>query len=286
MRKHHIALVALVAVAAISLLILFARGRTEAVHRENALAHALQTKTLNVGYIIFPPAITKDPNTHELGGHFVLAVKDIAAQAGLEPVFIETDWKGFAAGLKSRRFDVSIAPTFVTVPRSLTVAFTDPLFYAGNGVVVGAGETRFTDIASFNRPDVTIAVTQGSAAHEFAERNLTRAQLRILPGADQLLALQEVVAGRADAGFANDHDTAKFVEQNPGRVKDLFADHPYNLTPVSWAVATDQPEMLSFLNNSLRALDAQGRLVEYEHSVGARWLHPVREYRLTGSSIK
>lgn len=284
MKKQHITLIVLAILALACLFVFFPRNGAVGPERENGLARVIDKKTINIAYIVFPPTITKDPNTQQLGGHFIRTAREIAAQAGLKPVFIETDWNGFAAGLNTRRFDISIAPTFVTIPRSMSVAFTDPLFYAGNGVIVRNGETRFTNIASFDRPEIAIAATQGSAAHEFIEKNFKRAKLRILPGADQFLPLQEVIAGRADAGFANAHDTANFVAKNPGKVRDLFKDDPYNLTPVSWAVASDQPEMLAFVNNALRALEAQGKLVEYERQAGARWLHPVREYRLTAGA--
>lgn len=247
--------------------------------RESAFEKVFSENKLNVGYIVFPPTITKDPNTKELGGHFIKTIREICSQAGIEPTFIETDWKGFSAGLKSRRFDISIAPTFITIPRSIAVSFTQPLFYAGNGAVVKKDDNRFTDIKDFDREDITIAVTQGSAAHEFALNNFKYANLHVLPGPNQLLTLQEVISGRSDAGFANSYDTQTFVEKNPGLVKDIFADEPYNLTPVSWAVSTDEPELLSFFNNALRTLETQGKLKKYERAAGAHWLHEVKEYR-------
>ncbi len=264
----------------ISVLYLFlSRDTIYAPNSENAFEKILSQKKIKVGYIVFPPTITKDPNTKELNGHFVQTIREICSQAGIEPEFIETDWKGFAAGLKSGRFDISIAPTFVTIPRSLSVSFSRPLFYAGNGVVVKKDDNRFIKIKDFNSEGITVAVTQGSAAHEFALNNLQHAKLHVLPGPDQLLTLQEVISGRADAGFANSYDTQTFVGKNPEIVKDIFADEPYNLTPVSWAVSIKEPELLSFFNNALSTLEAQGKLKEHERVAGAHWLHEVTQYR-------
>ncbi|MGN7613973.1 substrate-binding periplasmic protein, partial [Magnetococcales bacterium HHB-1] len=141
--------------------------------RQSAFERITDVKKINIGYIVFPPTITKNPNTGELDGHFVKTIKEICRQAGWKPNFIETDWKGFSAGLKSKRFDLSIAPTFVTVPRALSVAFTRPLFFAGNSAIVRKNETRFSDVdvMSLDRQGVTVSVTQGSAAHEFAKAN-------------------------------------------------------------------------------------------------------------------
>jgi polar amino acid transport system substrate-binding protein len=115
---------------------------------QSALDRIKATREINVGYIVFPPTVTKDLNTGQLAGHFVATMREIAKQAGWKVNFVETDWAGFPAALSSKRIDVSIAPTFVTIPRALTVAFTRPLFYAGNSAIVRADDTRFGDIYS------------------------------------------------------------------------------------------------------------------------------------------
>lgn len=256
------------------------RNDTGAPARESALAHTTQSKTLRVGYIVFPPTITKNPNTGDLSGHFVETVKEIARQAGWKTEFVETDWSAFAAGLNSGRFDLSIAPTFVTIPRALAVTFTRPLFFAGNSAVVRKDEKRFTDIASLDQDGVTISVTQGEAGHEYAKANFKRAKLRVLPGPDQSLTFQDVVSARSDAALGDAYVTAKFAAAHPSDVRDLFGSKPYNLTPVSWAVRTGEFELRGFINDALEALDSQGKLIEFEKAAGAHWLHLERSYVL------
>lgn len=251
--------------------------------RQNALAGIAETKTIRVGYIVFPPTVTKNPNTGELAGHFVQTVKEIARQAGWESQFIETDWSGFTAGLNSGRFDLCIAPTFITIPRALSVAFTRPLFFAGNSAIVRKDEKRFTDIASLDREGVTITVTQGEAGQEYAKANFKRAKLRVLPGPDQSLTFQDVVSGRSDAALGDAYVTANFAAAHPTDVRDQFASKPYNLTPVSWAVRAGEFELLSFINGALEALDSQGTLLEFENTAKAHWLHIERSYVLAPS---
>src|SRR5262245_4213429 len=108
--------------------------------RESAFSRIDKTKTLRVGYIVFPPCVTKDASTQKIGGHFTAAIEEIARSAGWNIEYVEADWATFPAGLSSGRFDVSISPTFVTVPRALAVSFTRPLFYAGNSAIVRVGE--------------------------------------------------------------------------------------------------------------------------------------------------
>lgn len=240
---------------------------------KNTFESIKDSKILRVGYIVFPPIVTKDVNSGELGGHFISTIKEIARQAEWHVEFVETDWTGFSAGLNSKRFDISIAPTFTTIPRLKSVAFTDPLLYAGNSAIVRANDARFSRVSDFNSKNITIAVTQGEAGHEYALSNLPNAKLIVHPGSDQLLTFQDVLTGRADVALGDAYVTAKFASNHEGKVKDLFSDNPYNLTPVSWAIRYGDEDLLSFLNNSISLLSIQGKLRQYEKESGANWLH-------------
>jgi ABC-type amino acid transport substrate-binding protein len=247
----------------------------------STLQKVIAANKIKVGYIVFPPTITKNTTTNQLDGHHVEAIKEIARVNKWEIEFIESDWATFTTGLNSQRFDVSIAPTFVTVPRALSVDFTRPLFYAGNSAVAKIGEKRFTSIASLDQPNVNIAVTQGEAGDEYAKANFKKAKVTSFSGSDQSAAFQAVASGRADIALGDAYATAKFTQANSQKVQDLFAKNPYNLTPVSWAVRKGDSEMLNFLNSSLDAFDYQGKLVDWERKAGANWLHLKKVWEFT-----
>jgi ABC-type amino acid transport substrate-binding protein len=236
---------------------------------------------VKIGYLVFPPAITKNQTSGEIGGHLIDTIKEIARLSKWTPEFVETDWAGFTTGLDSGRLDISVVPTFVTVPRALSIYFTKPLFFAGNSAIVRAGETKITTLASIDKPEIRIAVTQGEAGDEYAKANFKKAKITSFPGSDQSAAFQAVVAGRADIALGDAYATAQFAKANAAKVKDLFAANPYNLTPVSWAVKKGDDKLLNFLNSSIEALDYQGRLREFEQKAGANWLHPKKVLEFT-----
>jgi ABC-type amino acid transport substrate-binding protein len=246
--------------------------------KSNSFQRVSETKELRVGYIVFPPTVTKD-SQNNLGGHFVATIEEIARQAGWKVEYTEFTFSTFAAGLSTGRVDVSIAPTFVTVPRALNVSFTRALFYAGNSAIVKKGDARFTSIESIDRPEITVAVTEGEAGHEYAKANFKRAKIVTHTGSDQTLTFQDVLTGRADVALGDAYVTSLFAKQHPEEVTDLFANNPYNLTPVAWAVRRGDNDMLSFINASLEALDAQGKLLEFETAAGAHWIHYKREWQ-------
>jgi ABC-type amino acid transport substrate-binding protein len=208
-------------------------------------------------------------------------IKEIAKVNKWETEFIETDWAGFTAGLDSGRFDISVVPTFVTVPRALSVYFTKPMFFAGNSAIVRANETRFSNLASIDKAGITVAVTQGEAGDEYAKANFKNAKITSFTGGDQSLAFQAVASNRADIALGDAYVSGQFAKANAGKVKDLFANAPYNLTPVAWAVKKGDDKMLNFLNSSLESFDYQGRLLEWEKKAGANWLHIEKVWEFT-----
>lgn len=252
----------------------------EGTTTESALTQVIGNGNLKVGYLVFPPTITKDQSSGNLGGHLVKAIEEVARLNDWTIEFVETDWAAFTTGLDSQRFDLSIVPTFITVPRALSVYFTDPLFYAGNSAITREEETRFTDLESIDQTGVRVAVTQGEAGDEYASANFNNAEIIRFSGSDQSLAFQAVASERADIALGDAYVTSEFAEANP-QVKDLFADNPYNLTPVSWGIRKGDDEMLNFINSSLEVFERQGKLQDWEREAGANWLHVRRVLEFT-----
>jgi polar amino acid transport system substrate-binding protein len=249
------------------------RPNSEGQTTMNTLQKLLRTKELHVGYIILPPLIMKDPKTGQLTGHFVDMIEYIAKMAEFKVVYHEASWATFAGGLQSGQFDLSIAPTYATIPRAFAVAFTRPIIYVGNSAIVRRGETRFKSIEDFNRPDIVIAVTQGEQGHEYAKTNLPKATLKVISTSDQFLTFAEVSVGRADVALGDAWATKQYANTHP-EVIDLFADNPYNLTPVAWAVRYGDTDFLNFINTSISYMESIGKLAEFEKKYDAHWLHP------------
>lgn len=239
----------------------------------SALDKVKKEGVLHVGYIVYPPTVQRDPNLGKVSGHYIDTVEEIAKQLGVKVEFHETDWGTFMAGLATGKFDLCIGATYRTIARAKEVAFTRPLMYVGNSVIIAKGDSRFKSIMDFNRDDVTIAVTQGEQGHEFAKVYLPKAKLKVLSSADQSLAMSEVSAKRADAALGDSWACKQYAAVHP-EVKDLLADNPYNLTPVGWSMRYGDPGWLLFINTAIDALESTGKLREFEQKANAHWLHP------------
>lgn len=253
-------------------------GPSPAGPPEDSLARIQKEKVLRVGYVIYPPAVQKDPKTGKLSGHFVDAVEELGHLLDARIEYHEATWGTFAGGLETGQYDLSIAPTFRTVPRALAVAFTRPLFYVGNSAIARKGDTRFHSLGDLATPGLKIAVTQGEAGHEYAKAHLPNAQLIVLSAADQSLAFTEVSSGRADVALGDAWAVAQYAARQTN-VVDLFAAEPYNLTSVGWAVRPDDLRFLNFLNTALDFFDDTGQLARWERAYQAPWYHKATAWR-------
>jgi polar amino acid transport system substrate-binding protein len=222
---------------------------------------------LKIGYIPAPPGTIRDPMTNELSGFYVEGIREIARQMGVKPVFVETTWGNFVAGLQSGQFDMAIAGTFATVQRSMSVTFTKPIFYLGYGALVRVNDDRYKSLADVNSPGTRIAVVQGGAAEDYARRTFPKAQVITLATGNLTAGFIEVASGRADVSVEDGVTMDAFVARQPG-VKNLYSEKPYNFTPIAWSVRKGNMDLVGVLNTGIDVLQSSGRWDEIARAQG------------------
>jgi polar amino acid transport system substrate-binding protein len=244
--------------------------------RAQAVQEIVSRGELKIGYIPAPPGTIKDPISNELSGFYVEGIREIARQMGVKPVFVETTWGNFVAGLQSGQFDMAIAGTFATVQRSMSVTFTKPIFYLGYGALVRANDDRYKSLADVNSPGTRIAVVQGGAAEDYARRNFPQAQVITLATGNLTAGFVEVAAGRADVSVEDGVTMDAFVARQPG-VKNIYSEKPYNFTPIAWSVRKGNMDLVSVLNTGIDVLQTSGRWDEIARvqglSAGVRYIN-------------
>ncbi|HZS83516.1 MAG TPA: ABC transporter substrate-binding protein [Stellaceae bacterium] len=234
---------------------------------EGALDRILREKEFKIGYIPSPPSLIKDPKTGELSGFYIDALNLITQSIGVKPVYVETTWANFAAGLNSNQFDLSVAGTFATIQRAGAVEFTKPIAYLGYSAIAKKGETRFKSPADLNNPNIKIALIQGGASVEYAKENWPKAQLVLLSTGNLTAPFVEVSAGRADVGVEDAWQAHRYSLEHP-EVVDLFAGHPYNVLPIAWSVKRGNEDLLNFMNTAIDYLLTTGRWSKMSEKYG------------------
>jgi len=249
----------------VALALLFATSGSVAADG-GTLDKILKQREITVGYIPYD-VLTYRNEAGEITGFFPRLLEKIAGRMDIPPgdiSYVATSWSDFATGLNTGKYDFVIAGLFSTIPRTTSAAFTDPIFYLGNSAMVKAGDERFDDIDNvmeLDKEDYTIAVVSGEGSHEFVKQNFENAQIEVVDSSDLTAAPLQVTAGRADVAMSDHFVVQKFVAKQDG-VVDLFADSPYNMKPITWAVRHQDQELLTFLNNAIEYMASTGELQE------------------------
>lgn len=254
------------------------RGGGDASKPADTLGAIRSSKELHVGYFIFEPTVTEDPTTNKPKGVFVDMVESMAKSLDAKVVYHKVDLANFAAGLQSHQFDLSIGATFATPQRATAVLFTRPVFYAGYTGVIKKGQGGgFPNWQSLDRPNLRVAVKQGSAVDDFVRDNFKNAQIVRLTGPDLTLPLAAVSAGQADVGLMNQLTVFTYLREHP-ELEEILSKAPLAPTNFSWAVRPDDIRWLLFVNTSIEYMENTGETYRYESKYGIPLLHAKQEW--------
>jgi polar amino acid transport system substrate-binding protein len=161
----------------------------------------MSTKVLRVGFVQAVPWFDKDPVTGKWTGLCAEISKRMAADLGVRLEEVEVTFGNSIAALQAGRIDMM--PCLDANPqRAVAIDFTaEHVLWNSIALLVddGFAGTTWDDL---NKPDVSIAVTQGTGADDFITRRLPRANiLRFPTNAETVAALQSRRAGVAVSFF-------------------------------------------------------------------------------------
>lgn len=125
--------------------------------------------------------------------------KDLGTEFELRPM----DFAGIIPALQTGQVDVALAGITITDERKAAIDFSDGYYDSGNLLMV-ATDSPITGLDDMKGK--TIAVKTGTAAADWAEKNLPETTLRKFPNIDN--AYLELRTGNVDAAF---HDTPNIL---------------------------------------------------------------------------
>jgi ABC-type amino acid transport substrate-binding protein len=260
------------AIACFLLFILSTGVIQQAFAQETTFQKILRERKFNIGYVVLPPAVIKDPKTGDLSGHFIDSIKFICSEMKVEPILQETQFPTFIAGLQAKKYDLCILPGMKLISRAMAVDFTRPLFYMGDRFTQKKGDKRFNSLDDINKKGVRLAVLQGGGSFDYARLYFPNATLIPLPGPDLVNTLVQVSMGHADLGLG-DAVTAKKYEKTHPEVEPALGGRIINLTGCSWTVRKGDQDLLNFMNVAIDYITTSGKIEAWEKQYGAEWFH-------------
>lgn len=227
-----------------------------------AVEQILQRGVLRVGFSTFVPWAMQDKKGEFIGFEIDVA-RRLAKDMGVNVQFEPTQWSGIIPALLSGKFDIIIGGMGIQPQRGLKVNFSIPYEYSGMSIVADKSRASgYKTLADFNRPDVILALRQGTTAVEAAKKHMPKAQMRLFDQEAQ--TIQEVLNGRAHAVVASDPFPAFQALKYPDKLILPLAE-PFTKEPIAFAVGKGDPDFLNFLDGWIRMVSDEGWLAERHH---------------------
>jgi polar amino acid transport system substrate-binding protein len=219
----------------------------------------LQRGTLRVGFSTFVPWAMQDKKGEFIGFEIDVA-RRLAKDMGVNAQFEPTQWSGIIPALLSGKFDIIIGGMGIQPQRGLKVNFSIPYEYSGMSLVADRAKADGAKaLADFNKPEVILAIRQGTTAVDAAKKYMPKAQLKLFDQEAQ--TIQEVLNGRAHAVVASDPFPAFQALKYPDRLALPLAE-PFTKEPIAFAVRKGDPDFLNFLDGWIRMVTDEGWLEE------------------------
>lgn len=235
---------------------------------QNTLEQARERGFIRVGFANEVPYAYAQPDG-TLTGEAVEVARAVFERLGIpEMDGVLTEFGSLIPGLRAGRFDVITAGMYVTPVRCEQVAFADPEYRIGEGIVVPAGNpkgiTSYTDIA--DDPSIRVGTGAGWLEYDYMVAvGVAEGQIVTFPDAPSGMA--GLQADRIDVftgtsltmrNIADITDGVEFVEDFEQPVID-------GETVISYGAAAFRPDDADFrdaFNEVLHDLQASGELAD------------------------
>ena len=204
----------------------------------------------------YPPFNSLDPDTGEGIGYDYDFFEELCKRANCVPVFEEFAWEGLFEAAAAGEFDITMDGITITLERSKTVAYSDPIIEYGMVLMVRADEEVIKDL------DTLIAATDKLVSTQLATTNETMSigwvgEERVKSFDDFPTAVTAMMAGDADCVPIDEVAAIGFMQANPGQLKIVGE---YLTAELLGCVMPPESEILVAVDAAIDAMWADGTM--------------------------
>lgn len=195
----------------------------------NVYDNVFKKGVIRACYVVYPPAVIKDPNTGIISGIFVEALDKAAENMGLKVDWIaEVGWGDQIEALNSNKCDIIGSDSWSNSTRGKSAEFVQPVYYSAINAYVRASNNRFdNNIAVANNANYKLVTIDGETSQVIAAQKFPNAktlQLSQLTDTSQLFV--NVADGKADMTFQEASTAYQYMKNNPGKIKNISTLKP------------------------------------------------------------
>ncbi|MFA6270040.1 MAG: transporter substrate-binding domain-containing protein [Candidatus Paceibacterota bacterium] len=180
-------------------------------------------------YVVFPPAVIKDPNSGKISGIFVEALDKAAQNMGLKVDWVaEVGWGDQIEALNTGKCDIMGSDSWSNSTRGKSAEFIQPLYYSAINAYVKASDFRFDgDISIANNASYKLVTIDGETSSAIATQKFPNAKTLQLPQLTDVSQLfVNVVDGKADMTFQDAGTAYQYMKNNPGKIRNASPVKP------------------------------------------------------------
>jgi ABC-type amino acid transport substrate-binding protein len=188
-----------------------------------AFYRVAKSKTINCGYIVAPPYITKDANSGKIGGINYDMMEAIGANLGLKINWaMEVPPGDVAAALNADKIDVMCQTMWPSASRYTVMTFANrPEFYSAIYAIVRADDTRFDgDLNKANVKSVRATGYEGDFSSDLVHEKLPNATFTAMPPMASISEyILQLTTKKSDILFMDKGSMEDFNAKSPHAVK-------------------------------------------------------------------
>jgi ABC-type amino acid transport substrate-binding protein len=222
----------------------------------------LQTGEIKIGYTIYPPGVIKGQDGKPTG-IAVDVLNEAASRLNLKANWSEeVGWATQIEGLDAKRYDIIGTAVWPNPKRARLTTLSKPLFYSPLYLYARADENRFPagfDLSQLNNETVRVSAIEGATAETIAKGQFPKAQRVTLPqSADVAQSFLDLVGNKADLVITEPWHAKKFLNAQPGAVKNILPKRPLRVFGNCFMFARDQTAFENMLNVVIEDLHQSG----------------------------
>lgn len=238
-----------------------AQGVRQQLAAESALETIKKRGSMQIGVSTFVPWAMRS-KSGELIGFEIDVAKNIAEEMGVTAEFVPTPFDGIIPALLTGKFDIIITGIGTNLKYNLSVNFSNPYNWLGQGMVANKKlTTAFKTNDEYNAANVVIAIRR---ANEFGKKIITTRwpKAQILQFDDDAQALQDVLNGKAHAFITSEPKPTNYMLDYPDVIHKPFGDQLLVRSAAAFAVRKGDFDMVNWLNNWIILRTEDGWLSE------------------------